>query len=258
MTNDTLPYENVPPLFPLDTIGQGLDRLILSSDDFDPNGEYKIRFGIYTTPNPKPGRVGEVVLSRTRTPEGNFLLTFTFKKQHTSGMTFAGGYIRMVNDPLALPDGWVFGSWLETANETILPATRLQKQFSTVETNTEKTILRCKTTMNDDREQIEEITIDGPYALSFGLLDSVQRLPGAEMEPFSFTLIDHFDQIKPEHTLRYRGTVDVPVESETIPMTVYDQTGRGVLPLTYYVDPNGCLTAMVSGLEAYIREPVEE
>jgi hypothetical protein len=95
-----------------------------------------------------------------------------------------------------------------------------------------------------------------------------------------FTLLDDFDQVKPDQTLaphgqvtltlggsrvvRHRveklekGTVHRPVvEREggrNVVLRQYSQTGRGVVPWVYYVDEAGRLFFVVAGIEAYVWE----
>ncbi len=98
-----------------------------------------------------------------------------------------------------------------------------------------------------------KIKSKNPFALSWLLFDAVQKLPREKFEPINFTLIDHFDQIKPDNQISFHGSnvIDIP-KKEKLKLHVYDQLGNGIVPIVYYVDDFGRLLFVVSGIEVYI------
>jgi len=148
-------------------------------------------------------------------------------------------------DPLARPTRWSFRTRLFNTRNQPIPGTDIARRAAFAD---------GRITVADDTETR---TIDpaGPYTVNWCLFDAVQRLPGREAQPLAFTLIDHFDQVKPETTLAFRQATDVQVAGgKTIATRVYEQLGRGNVPWVYWTDTSGRLLWVVAGLEGYIRE----
>jgi hypothetical protein len=95
---------------------------------------------------------------------------------------------------------------------------------------------------------------DKPCAVNWGLFEAVQRMPrksGFETE--IFVLHDHFDQPKPLQQIRYWDAFDVELPNGTsMELHAFEQTGRGILPIYYWVGNSGQLVALISGIEGYI------
>jgi hypothetical protein len=101
---------------------------------------------------------------------------------------------------------------------------------------------------------VKKVAITGDYTLGWALFDAVGRLPAEQAPPLRFTLIDHFDQVKPGHVLSFRTAADVTIRDRTLRLHAFDQVGTGVVPWVWWVDRQGCLLAAVSGLESYLLE----
>ena len=84
------------------------------------------------------------------------------------------------------------------------------------------------------------------------LFDAVARLPHKQFDPIEFTRIDHFDQVKPDQALAFRRTIETSIAGKKVQLHGYDQTGRGIMPFTYWVDNQGRTIVAISGLEAYL------
>ena len=178
------------------------------------------------------------------------------------------------NDALATPSRWDLEYRLEDSDGAALPGTDMRQngQFDdrqlTVTTNG-KTIRR---------------PLEGPATIGWSLFHAVQRFDKAAHEParpLRFTLIDHFDQIKPDQVLAFRKQATVSLgaykavkkvreqlERGTIThhrlldeggtptrMFAYEHLGDGILPTIYWTDEAGRLLFVVSGLEAYLWNP---
>lgn len=125
------------------------------------------------------------------------------------------------------------------------------------------------------------LAVDQPLSWGWGLFEAVQRLAAQPRSgPARFCLLDHFDQVKRGHALRVRkrcrlvlggklvveeqvteldhGTVYRPIQVErggtAVDCVVFEQTGRGILPIVYWCTADGRLLLVSSGLEAYVRK----
>lgn len=116
------------------------------------------------------------------------------------------------------------------------------------------------------------------YTTNWSLFDAVQRHARDAGPRHRFDLIDHFDQLKPEHEFAYRsgqtvrfGGREVPreaveqLEQGTVFKTVgeregdrdnllhaFGQIGRGVVPWVYFTDERQRLVAISAGIEGYM------
>lgn len=129
--------------------------------------------------------------------------------------------------------------------------------------------------------EARSLAVEQPLSWGWGLFEAVQRLATApRSEPLQFSLLDHFDQVKHGHSLRLRkrcrltvggklvveervaeldhGTVYRPQRVErggtAVDCVVFEQTGRGILPIVYWCTADGRLLMVSSGLEAYVRK----
>jgi len=144
---------------------------------------------------------------------------------------------------LSTPQRWQFNRRV-IGEQSVVPGTQLLKSATFAQGKIE--IGAGRTT--------RRIAMPGPYTLNWALFDAVTRLPREQTEPIEFTLIDHFDQVKPNHRLSFRETVDATFSTKPITLHAYDHVGEGILPWVYYVDPAGRLLAAISGLEGYLLE----
>ena len=94
--------------------------------------------------------------------------------------------------------------------------------------------------------------LPGRYTCKLCLLDAVQRLPKLGTKEVHFTLIDEYDQICPEQTLRLRGKTEAAVKGGVVDVYLYDHIGTATVPGTYCVDASGRLLVYVAGIQALI------
>jgi len=237
---------NVPDEFPLNTMGPVLGRFSPPLS-FDPAGPWENTYGVYTLVG--AGRVGSLRLERKVGAGGRVTLDVRYEKGLTDGRQEVVGAMQLGGDaPLSTPVAWTFQTQVFDAEGRRVPYTRLQKSA---------------TVGNDaieirDSGGIRRLPVRGPYTLNWALFDAVGRLPREKTEPLDFTLIDHFDQLKPNQTLCFRKTTTVTVAGNPLRLHAYDQIGEGIVPWVYWVDDQGRLLFVVSGLEGYLWEPSRE
>ena len=236
--------ERVPAEFPLDTIGAAVDKIVLPEGPFDPAGPWQLRYGAYSTAG-VPGRVGELRLRRVVKPGGRVLLDLAYQKRLSGGSQQIAAKIHLPADgPLSTPDDWSFQAHVLDTSGKIIEQTRIRKSA----------VVRDGTLAVRRPAGTKKIPLQGRYSLNWALFDAVGRLPADRLEPIRFTLIDHFDQLKPGHTLGFRAHAGVTLGGRKCELHAYDQHGRGLVPCVWWVDGRGRLLAAVSGLEAYLLE----
>ena len=231
--------------YPLRSLVTTLRTYKPPSGPFEPAGSLDQTWGVYTL----AGRVatarpvGSLTLRR-RMSGKDATLEVAYDKKLSGGRQQIAATLRgRADDPLAMPDRWTFQIDLQdTAGKTV-PHTQVRKRAA-VENGT--IAIR-------DAAETRRIPLAGPYTVNWCLFDAVQRLPREKTKPLAFTLIDHFDQPKPETTLAYRKPMTVGVAGgRTVATHAYEQFGRGNVPWVYWVDEAGRLLFVVAGLEGYV------
>jgi len=263
------PASDIRTLFPLSVLAPALAKFTPPEGAFDPKGSWTHRYGVYTVGQRGCGRVGQAELSRK--PAGDALrLGVRYDKTAAGGINHVNADIQCRADALASPVAWRVRTGSTGTGGKPVPRTEVD-QVATL-----------------DGERIElaagpvrrTLRVPSPFTLNWCLFDAVQRLPGEGMKPIPFTLLDDFDQVKPDQRLSFHGRVAIPLggrptvthhvqklEKGTIyrPMLgrtggrevsfmTYSLTGRGIVPWVYYVDEAGRLLFAVSGIEGYVWE----
>jgi hypothetical protein len=93
------------------------------------------------------------------------------------------------------------------------------------------------------------------YTSNWSLFDAVQQLPGKDMTPLEFDLLEDSDLLKSKQKLSYWKSTDVNIGDNVLQLTGYQQMGQGILPYQYWVDGHHRLLFAISGIRAYIFDP---
>jgi len=268
------PTTEIQDHFPLDSVARCLEGFETPEAPFDPNGDWEQAYGIYSLGRGclrvgglhirrhKAGRKRAVVrLDCARDLPGNCRQKVTAE-------------IECRADPLATPTAWTFTSQIQDDSGQPIEHTPLAKSA----TGKKREIVIA------DDTQSRRIPVAAPYTLNWALFDAVQRLPREAFDPIQFTMLDHFDQVKPNQTLSYRKSAEVMLGRKRVQqhhyeqlekgrirkttwaldggrparLHAYDHLGDGVLPWVYWVDDAGRLLFAVGGIEAYLLDRREE
>jgi len=234
----------VPADFPLNTIGAGVDRIALPDGPFDVAGSWQHRYGVHSTAG-RSSRVGELRLRRSVKTNGRILLDVQYEKMHSGGKQMISAKIHLTADnPLSVPENWSFQTRVVDAQGQAIDNTQIKKSIR----------VKDGTLIVDEAIGEKRTSLAGRYTVNWALFDAAQRLPTEEFALIEFTLIDHFDQVKPNHRLSFRMSTDVTIRGRSQRLHAYDQVGEGIVPWVWWVDSHGRLLAAVSGLEAYLLE----
>ncbi len=255
--NDAYRKHPLPDDFPISTLGSYRERIIAPAGPFDPSGSWTQVFGIHSI-GVGSSRVGTLVLNRRVGSDGRVSISVRHEKQliGPAGARKAGPgksrrvleavlQLRADETPLSTPRQWSFRTQVFDEEGRVIPEAGLQRR-----TAVEGGTMRVTTGSGPPRT----LPLDGQYTVNWALFDAVARLPREPFEPICFTLIDHLDQIKPQQKLTFRRMIDTPIAGETVRLYGFDQTGRGVMPWTYWVDRQGRALVVISGLETYMLE----
>jgi len=172
-------------------------------------------------------------------------------------------------DGLATPIRWQAQSCVHDTEDKPIEDTRLQETGEAGERGP-----RVKVGGKTAR-----VSVEGPFTFDWCLFEAVQRLPGEALEPLAFTLIDRLSrEAKAEQRLAFRTAATVELggkrvwreEKQTLEagavyrpvparegatataLRAYNQTGRGILPVVYWVNEQGRLLFALSGLIGYV------
>lgn len=107
------------------------------------------------------------------------------------------------------------------------------------------------------RRGARERTIPEPAAwtCNWSLFDAVQRLPGNDVEPLTFTMLEELELLKPNQRLAYRETVELKFGDRSTRLHCFEQIGTGILPYHYWLDDRRRLLFAVGGLRAFLFDP---
>ena len=247
--------------FPLNMLAGALKQFRPPTGAFNPNGSWQLVWnvlslagaaykvgGLKRAPIGLQGVVGRMQLRRSAGTKGHVRLELSYVK---TGAKDASHVVEAKmwypTDILPCPKRWELDAELRDATGRTVPHTKIHKEATWADG--ELTIR--------DKGHTRTRAVPDAWTINWVLFEAVGRLPKAKTKPIRFTLLDHFDQVKAEQTLAYRETTDLALGGQTIRVTAYEQTGRGVLPWVYWVDEAGRLLFVVAGLEAYVLTPGE-
>jgi hypothetical protein len=74
------------------------------------------------------------------------------------------------------------------------------------------------------------------WSSNWSLLEAVQRLGGKEIKPMSFSMLEYLDGRKNEQVLSSLGVQEITLGGRNVRLRGYQQLGRGILPMEYWLD----------------------
>jgi len=263
----------MPDHFPLAHFESVLDKFRPPAEAFDPTGAWVNAYdvwecsqgaGVYAV----VAAIGALRIERTPLGTDRARLQVRYRKRAAGGILRAEMTLECRGDELATPIRWRAETVVHDAEDKPVEDLRLRETGEVGERG-----LRVRVGGMATR-----VPVAGPFTFGWSLLDAVQRLGGEGMQPLDFTLIDRLNhQVKPEQRLAFRAdpTVElggtrvfreekqpleagavyrpVPVREGAVPtgLRAYEQTGRGIVPIVYWVDGRGQLLFVLSGLIGY-------
>jgi len=211
--------------------------------DFDPLGAWTHTYRLWLVQRRLGG--GVLVLRREPAKGGVRLTADLAVAEHTGYIRKAKAVVECAADALCTPRAWTLESQGFDADDKPIRGTKVTERGTIANGVLE--------TRFGDRSRKQKVPL--PVTCEWSLLDAVQRLPGPKTKPMAFALLEELDLLKPEQRLEFRETKGFTLSERTLPLTGYQQVGRGVLPWQYWVDAQHRLLFAFGGLRAYIYDP---
>lgn len=254
--------------FPLAHFERALQNFRPPVDAFDSQGAWVNAYDIWEC-SQGFAKLGAVRIERTPVTGGGAQLDVKFRKVAKGGTMRMEMRVECHGDALATPERWQAQSVVHDGQDAPIEDLRMRERGEVRRGELWLTAGRTRT----------RTALEGPATVQWCLFDAVQRLPGPALEPLSFTLLDRVScEVKPDQRLAFRcaatvevggkrvwreerqdlerGTVYRPVAARegAVPLRLhaYDHTGRGIVPIVYWVDEHGRLLFVLSGLFGYI------
>ncbi|MBN1418742.1 MAG: hypothetical protein JXP34_08190 [Planctomycetes bacterium] len=233
-------------VFPLACMADLVRALAPPAGPFDPAGDRTLDFALHTIGQVGTNRAGSVRITRARREGGEVTLAVEYRKIYpgrATGLVEAEMTCRA--DALSTPIRWrhAYGS-IDAAGARI-PSTRIEKT-GTVEGDA---------IVFSDARSVRRVPRPPAYTTNWALFDVIPRLPREPFDPIRFSLLDDFDEMKPDQVVSYRTAVDVRTKAGTLRLHGYDHLGRGIVPTVYWTDGAGRLLIVAAGIEAFLFEP---
>ncbi len=221
-------------------IARTLKLLKVPENPFDPNGEYTHTY-VDSSPFIKKNVAGEVTICRQ--PKGKLHIESYRNTTDATHKYFTIADLKCRNDELSTPSHWKIESKIsDNINCPAYLNSGLKKRAKVKNGVLELVEGKSK----------HSFKLPGKYTCKLCLLDAVQRLPKLGTKEVHFTLIDEYDQICPEQTLRFREKSKAVVKNGSIEVFLYDHIGTATVPGTYCVDSSGRLLIYAAGIQALI------
>ncbi len=236
-----LPYSLMPLSDALTAIGPPVG-------EFDPAGEWEHDYAIWNparaAKNAKSARAGSLRIRKRLTPEGNIRLqvTQTVEMQSTNGSGKTKATVTSAKDELCTPIRWKIESEIIGPEGKQVPYT---KAGISGEADKGNVVLHAEKEMR--------IKTSERLCSNWSLFEAVQRLPfgAAEMR---FDMLEELELLKPEHRLFAGSEAEVEIGGRKVKLHSFEQLGRGILPMTYWLDDEHRLLIAVNQRRAYILD----
>jgi hypothetical protein len=244
-TTDGKPVqEKIKPIpYPLNILENYLKNYVPANDHFDSDGKWEAKYKMFTMASGRAGHAGTLSFKRKSLSGKEAFIELTIDKAGVDRYwQKINAKIKFKKDLLSSPVKWQYEVKVTTPKGKVLRNTEIKKYA----VNYEK---RIDFVCNGKRKSVKT---SGTIALNWLLFDAVQRMPREKNTKSEFTLIDHFDQFKPNNTISFCNNIEINVaNNKKLELYVYNQLGDGILPVAYYVNKCGKLLFVVSGVEAY-------
>jgi hypothetical protein len=265
--------------FSLEFISARLTNFKIPDEPFDPAGDWRLDYGVYTFTSlqqgPAPGGlVGRMTLVRKTIGENQADLSLAYEKNGPGTVQKVAATIRCGTDALSTPVRWQYSAEVVDSDAKLYENSKIAKRAVAADGRIEIV----------DDHSTRHIGMSGPFTINWALWDAVMRMPRGEGAPIRFTMLDHFDQVKRRQTVAFRTSAVVTLgqrrtkeqigqelEKGRIQQTrwtltggrdvtlhAFEQLGEGIVPWVYWTDDQGRLLFVVAGLEVYLLDSWQE
>lgn len=247
MPDSTLEAHSPREHFSLNKIGRVVETYTLEAPDFDPRGAYVHTYDICTILNDNMfAPEGEITIERIPREDGHFTLKMLCDRRtiHNPHSYIVEATLDCLDDSLSTPVKWECKSKIALSPE--------EEPYLSSEQHKSGTFRDGEVIITSSGDQVKRTAIPGDYTGKWCLLDAVQRMPGADLSPLHFALIDEFDEVHQDQTLSFGEAARIEMTGGPRDFHVYKHLGKGVIPTVFWVAQSGRLHFLTTGSEAYI------
>jgi len=232
----------IKPLpYPLNILKNYLEKFSPPEKPFIPDDEWKSEYKMFSMASGRAGHAGTLLFKRKPLSEKEAFIELTIDKAGIDRYwQKTNAKIKFKTDLLSSPVKWQYESKITKPNGELLKNTEIKKYAVNQDGKINVICKHNKTVIKSSRN----------IAMSWLLFDAVQRMPKEKSNVSDFTLIDHFDQFKPNNTISFQKKIEINT-TEKLELYSFLQLGNGIIPIVYYVNKYGQLLFVVSGIEAY-------
>jgi hypothetical protein len=210
---------------------------------FDPEAAWTHTYRIWLVGAARQRESGSLRLARSAPTNGTVTLEVAVSIKQAAGTTQqTRAEITCRTDRLCTPSAWEIDSVILDGEGQPIEASKIEQSA----------VVRSKDIQVTIGEAVSVRRVPRPFTSNWSLFDALQRLPGPEMEPLEFTLLEDLDLVKRNHRLSFRESIDLDFGAGPLQLHEYQQIGEGLLPYHYWVDEHHRLLVAVSGVRAYI------
>jgi len=265
------PSGQVTDHFSLAHFERALDKFSPPTGPFDATGAWRNTYELFMCIGGAT-RVGSLSIERAILGGGLVGLGVRYEKRAAGGSLVCRADLTCADDVLCTPLSWELESVVLDAAGKPIEDTRLAESAS----------VKGPMIEVSGSGGARRTPLPLPFTLHWSLFDAVQRLGRQDTAETRFTLVDRLNnQVKPGQTLAFRKETCVDLggtrvwEEERVPLEVgavfrpvetregatpttlwaYEQFGQGILPIVYWVDQQGRLLFVLSGLIGYVLTP---
>lgn len=231
-------------VFSLRKILPAVDSYPWLRTDFAAHGDWEHVYRLYSLAPGVLAKKGHVTVQRRAGEQGEVSLHVRIEREAQSNTSyFVDTQLTCIHDTLCTPQHFTTANKMAAAYEASpLPFTAIEKQGLFQQGQLE---------LRSGRQAIR-FPLTVPYTFKWCLFDAVQQLADPNLDPIRFSLIDENDQIWPDQVLRFYRRVSLENEHGTQTLTALEHVGPGVIPFVFWIDEQGRLLFVMTGIEAYV------
>ncbi len=224
----SLPHE--PPLQNMSAENQKyLASAKVPNGPFDPAGAWKQTWAIFLPTANQDTIPGMLALEKKPRPDGTFDLLADWRmRQTTQGYQHMQADAHCLANDLGTPLAW------QAQSRILRPSGEpIEKLTVKREGNVTGGVLELSGGRRTRRYAAQPLKA---WSSNWSLLEAVQRLGGKDIKPLAFSLLEYLDARKNEQVLSSLGAQKITLGGREIGLHGYQQRGRGILPLEYWLD----------------------
>lgn len=233
--------------YSLDLLSDCLPGIYVPTEPFDPNSEWECNYAMWNPARSKSTKselLGSLRVRRRLTADGEIRLQVTqiIKMAGLNGSGITKASVTCMADDLSTPIRWQIDSEVvdPKGKQVALTATSISGEAS-------------KGSIILHGEKDARIKASEKLSSNWSLLDAVQRLPFDSKE-LRFDMLEELELLKPEQRLFPGPSAEVELGGRMMKLHSFEQVGRGILPVTYWLDDEHRLIIAVGGRRAFLLD----